>query len=397
MLSQRQIFLDHLAQTSPLPIALEIIKANGIYLYDASGRIYFDLISGISVSHLGHRHPKVIDAIKKQADDYLHLMAYGEFIQSPQVKFARLLTDHLPENLSTIYFVNSGSEATEGALKLAKRFTGRTELVCFKNGYHGSTQGALSVAGNEELKNSFRPLLPDVRILRFNSFDDLEQITGKTACVLVEPVQGEAGIVMPVSDYLPAIRKRCDETVALLIFDEIQTAFGRTGNLFAFNSSFCGITPDILLLGKALGGGMPLGAFISSKEIMRALTNKPVLGHITTFGGHPVCCAAGHAAMEALLAENLMDAVADKEKLFREKLIHPLIKNIHGKGLFLSLEFESEELNKKIVSACIEKGVVVDWFLFAPERMRIAPPLIITETQIDTACKIILKSIHQQT
>lgn len=395
MLTQRQIFFEHLAQTSNAPIALEIVKANGVYLYDASGRIIFDLISGISVSNIGHRHPKVLEAIKKQLDDYLHLMVYGEYIQSPQVKFAELLTQHLPPSLSNVYFVNSGSEATEGALKLAKRFTGRTGLISFKNAYHGSTQGALSLAGNEDLKNSFRPLLPDVKILSFNSQNDLKYITPKTASVLVEPIQGEAGIILPENDFLVQVRKRCDETGALLIFDEIQTAFGRTGKLFAFEHY--NVLPDILLLGKALGGGMPLGAFITSKKIMQVLTNDPVLGHITTFGGHPVCCAAGHAAMHALLNEKMMATVMEKEKLFRKHLVHPLIKNIRGKGLFLALQFENEEMNRKAVSCCIEKNVLVDWFLFAPEYMRVAPPLSITETQIDTACKLILKAINQLT
>ncbi len=395
MTSQRQVFLDHLAQTSPAPLALEIVKANGTYLYDAAGKIYFDLISGISVSNVGHHHPKVIEAIKKQADDYLHLMVYGEYIQSPQVKFAQLLTQHLPERLSNVFFVSSGSEATEGALKLAKRFTGRTGLIGFTNAYHGSTQGALSVGGNEELKNSFRPLLPDVKILSFNSISDLEQIKDHTAAVIVEPIQGEAGIILPENNFLAELRERCNETGALLIFDEIQTGFGRTGKLFAFEDYK--VVPDILLLGKALGGGMPLGAFVSSKEIMQSLTHDPVLGHITTFGGHPVCCAAGHAAMQVLLSENLLENISKKEELFRKNLQHPFIKNIRGKGLFLALEFEREDLNKKIIQVCIEKGVVVDWFLFAPGCMRIAPPLTITETQIETASKLIVKSMNQLT
>jgi acetylornithine/N-succinyldiaminopimelate aminotransferase len=395
MISQRQIFFDHLAQTSSAPLALEIAKANGTYLYDHSGKIYFDLISGISVSNVGHRHPKVIEAIKKQLDDYLHLMVYGEYIQSPQVKFAGLLTEHLPQNLSNVFFVNSGSEATEGALKLAKRFTGRTGLVCFKNAYHGSTHGALSVGGNEELKNSFRPLLPDVTVLSYNAIEELEQITRQTACVLVEPIQAEAGIILPSNNFLEKLRARCNETGTLLIFDEIQTAFGRTGKLFAFEHY--NVVPDILLLGKALGGGMPLGAFISSVEIMRSLTHNPVLGHITTFGGHPVCCAAGLAAMQVLEDEKLLESVPKKEALFRKNLQHPRIKNIRGKGLFLSLEFETAEMNKKIIQHCIEKSVIVDWFLFAPHCMRIAPPVTISEAQIETACNLIIKSINQLT
>jgi len=395
MSSQREIFFSNLAQTSPAPLALEIVKADGVYLYDASGKTYFDLISGISVSSVGHRHPKVIEAIKGQMDNYLHLMVYGEYIQSPQVKFAELLTQHLPKNLSSVFFTGSGSEATEGAMKLAKRFTGRTGIVSFSNAYHGSTQGALSIAGNEELKNSFRPLLPGIKILSFNSSEDLDQIDSQTACVIVEPIQGEAGVIVPENNFLKHLRTRCDETGALLVFDEIQTAFGRTGKLFAFEHY--DVIPDIILLGKALGGGMPSGAFISSKEIMQALTYNPVLGHITTFGGHPLCCAAGNAAMIALLNEKLMEGVKQKEECFRKNLVHSSIKNIRGKGLFLALEFENEKLNREIVALCIEKGVIVDWFLFAPHFMRIAPPLTITEAQIETACKLISESINQLT
>ena len=391
MLTQRQIFFEHLGQTSLSPIALEIVKANGTFLHDAAGKIYFDLISGISVSNVGHRHPKIIEAIKKQLDDYLHVMVYGECIQSPQVKFAQMLALQLPSNLSSIFFVNSGSEATEGALKLCKRITGRTQMVCFNNAYHGSTQGALSVAGNEELKNSFRPLLPGVTILPFNSEAELLQITDKTACVIVEPIQGEAGVILPEDDFLVKVRHRCDETGALLIFDEIQTAFGRTGKFFAFEHF--GVVPDVLLLGKALGGGMPLGAFIASNELMGSLTSNPVLGHITTFGGHPLSCAAGYASMQVIIEEKLMESVQHKEALFRKYLQHPFIRDIRGKGLFLTLEFESEELNKRIVHRCIENGVLVDWFLFASHCLRIAPPLNISDKQIETACRLIIKSI----
>ena len=391
MLTQRQIFFEHVGQTSPSPIALEIVKANGIFLHDAAGKIYFDLISGISVSNVGHRHPKIIEAIKDQLDDYLHVMVYGECIQSPQVKFAHKLASLLPSNLSSIFFVNSGSEATEGALKLCKRSTGRTQMVCFNNAYHGSTQGALSVAGNEELKNSFRPLLPGVTILPFNSETALLQITNKTACVIAESIQGEAGVILPAYDFLVKLRNRCDETGALLIFDEIQTAFGRTGKFFAFEHF--GVVPDVLLLGKALGGGMPLGAFIASNGLMASLTSNPVLGHITTFGGHPLSCAAGYASMQVIIEEKLMESVQQKEALFRKYLQHPFIQEVRGKGLFLSLEFESEELNKRIVHRCIENGVLVDWFLFASHCLRIAPPLNITDKQIETACRLIIKSI----
>ena len=391
MLTQRQLFFNHIAQTSELPLALEIEKAEGVYLYDVSGKRYIDLISGISVSNIGHRHPKVIAAIKDQLDKYMHLMVYGEYIQSPQVQFAKLLSEHLPSTLSSVYFVNSGSEAIEGAMKLAKRFTGRTEIISFKNGYHGSTQGSLSIMGNEEFKNAFRPLLPDTKQIEFNNSDDLKLITSKTACVVVETIQGEAGAIVPQTNFLKALRERCTEVGALLVADEIQCGFGRTGKLFAFEHY--NVVPDILCLAKGMGGGMPIGAFISSKEIMHSLTNNPILGHITTFGGHPVCCAAGLATLNVLLEEKLIDSVEEKEQLFRKLLKHPKIKSIKGKGLLLALEFDNYEQNKKIIDACIEKGVIVDWFLFNSHSMRIAPPLTITEEEIRFSCDIILKCI----
>jgi len=386
----RDLFFHHVAQTSPSPLALEIVQARGCELTNRDGKKYLDLISGISVSNLGHGHPAIIDAIKKQTDEYLHLMVYGEMIESPQVLLAKRLSELLPKNLSCTYFVNSGAEAVEGALKLAKRYTARNELVTFRNAYHGSTLGALSVCGNEELKNAFRPLIPDVRILNYNSFDDLTQITKKTACVIVEPIQAEAGVILPAKGFLKAIRERCTETGSLLIFDEIQTAMGRTGRLFAFEDE--DVIPDILLLAKAFGGGMPLGAFISSKEIMSVLTHHPVLGHITTFGGHPVCCAAALASLDEM-NEGLLASVAKKEKSFREQINSEHIKQIRGKGLLLCLQFKSEEMNKKIIHSCIENGVIVDWFLFAPDCMRIAPPLIINEAEIGRACAVINKSI----
>ena len=393
MITQRQLFFNHVAQTSEMPMGLEIEKAEGIYLTDIYGKRYMDLISGISVSNVGHRHPKVISAIKNQVDKYMHLMVYGEYIQSPQVQLATLLTSLLPKNLNSAYFVNSGSEAIEGAMKLAKRHTGRTEIVYFNNAYHGSSQGSLSIMGNEEFKNAFRPLLPDTRQIRFNNSADLGEITELTACVVVETIQGEAGAIVPKDDFLKQLSKRCKETGTLLIADEIQSGFGRTGKLFAFEHY--GFVPDIICMAKGMGGGMPIGAFVSSNEIMKSLTNNPILGHITTFGGHPVCCAASLAVLSVLLEENLMADVEVKEALFRKLLIHPKIKSINGKGLLLSLELESFELNKAIIDKCIEKGVIVDWFLFNSNSMRIAPPLIISEEEITIACNVILKSIGE--
>lgn len=392
MLTNRQLFFNHLAQTSQTPLALEIEKAEGIYLFDTSGKKYMDLISGISVSNVGHRHPKVLTAIQQQLDRYMHLMVYGEYIQSPQVKLAKQLTEYLPENLNSVYFVNSGSEAIEGAMKLAKRFTGRTEIISFKNAYHGSTQGSLSIMGNEEFKNAFRPLLPDTRQIRYNSTNDLEFITSQTSAVVVETIQGEAGAVVPQNNFLKHLRERCTKTGTLLIADEVQCGFGRTGKLFAFEHF--DFVPDILCIAKGMGGGMPIGAFISSKEIMNTLTQSPILGHITTFGGHPVCCAASAATLKVIIEESLIEQVDSKEQLFRTLLKHPKIKAIQGKGLLLSVEFESYEQNKTIIDKCIEKGVITDWFLFNAHSMRIAPPLTITEEEIRNACSIILKCIE---
>lgn len=371
---------------------LEIVKAEGVELFDVNGKKYVDLISGISVSNLGHRHPAVIDAIKKQLDDYMHLMVYGELIQSPQVQLAKALADILPENLNSCYFVNSGTEAIEGAMKLAKRFTGRTEIIAFKNAYHGSTHGALSLNSHEYFKNSFRPLLPGIRFLEFNNKDDLKFISNKTACVVSEVIQGEAGAIVPANDFHKALSERCAETGALLISDEVQTGFGRTGTMFAFEQYH--FVPDILVLAKGMGGGMPLGTFISSKEIMNSLIDNPVLGHTTTFGGHPVSCAASLATLNVLSEMNLKEA-EEKNNIFKKRLIHPSIKNISGKGLLLGVEFENAEVNKKIINRCIEHGVVTDWFLFAGNKMRIAPPLIIDNDCIIKCCDIILESINE--
>ena len=391
-MNQRELFFQNIAQTSASPLALEIVKAEGCSLFDINGKEFIDLIGGISVANIGHRHPEVIAAIKKQLDAYLHIMVYGEFIEAPQVQYAKLLTDHLPSTLNSVYFTNSGTEATEGAMKLAKRVTGGIQIIAFKNAYHGSTQGALSVIGNEYWRNSFRPLLPDVLHFEYNSFDSLKEIRQHTACVIAETVQGEAGIIAPSKEWMQALKKRCSETGTLLILDEIQTGFGRTGKLWGFEHF--DITPDILLLGKALGGGMPLGAFIADKRLMGSLTNNPELGHITTFGGHPVCCSSGMAAMKVLLKEKLIDKVKEKEKLFLSLLTHPKIKAIRSFGLWLAVEFDSFETNKKIIDACIKAGVLTDWFLFAPNCLRISPPLIISEKQIKRAANTIISSIH---
>ncbi len=390
-MNQRELFLQHVAQTSSAPLALEIVKADGVMLYDTDGKEYIDLIGGISVANVGHRHPKVIAAIQKQLEAYLHIMVYGEFIETPQVQYAKLLTDHLPQSLNSVYFTNSGTEATEGAMKLAKRVTNRTQIIAFNNSYHGSTQGALSLIGNEYWRNAFRPLLPDILHLEYNSFESLNEITEQTACVIAETVQGEAGIIVPAKEWTQALQKKCTDTGALLILDEIQTGFGRTGKLWGFEHF--DTVPDILLLGKALGGGMPLGAFIADKKLMSALTENPVLGHITTFGGHPVCCAAGMAAMRTLLEEKMMNEVNKKENLFRSLLIHPKIKAVRSFGLWIAIEFDSFEINKKVIDKCIANGVLTDWFLFAPDCLRISPPLIIPEEQISKACTVLLSSL----
>ncbi|MBC7615987.1 MAG: aspartate aminotransferase family protein [Pedobacter sp.] len=391
MLTQRQLFLKYNAQTSTTPLLLEFVKAKGIYMYDVDGKKYMDLIAGIGVSNVGHCHPTVVEAIKNQAETYMHLMVYGEFVQTPQINFAKALADVLPANLNCTYFVSSGSEAIEGAMKLAKRYTNRTAIIAYKNSYHGSTHGALSLMGNEEFKQAYRPLLPDIAFINFNHLPDLDQITTATAAVFIETIQGEAGIRVPSIGYLQALRKKCTETGTLLIFDEIQCGFGRTGKMFGFEHF--DVVPDILLLAKGIGGGMPIGAFISSKEIMSVLSENPILGHITTFGGHPVSCAAGLATLNTILTENLVSDVEKKGQLFKTLLQHPAIKQVRGKGLMLAVEFDSYETNKAIIDACIVDGIITDWFLHCSKSMRIAPPLIITEEEIKEACNIILKNI----
>lgn len=392
-MNEREFFLKHIAQTSPSPLEFEIAKAEVCSLYDVNGKEYIDLIGGISVANIGHRHPKVVEAIKNQLDAYMHVMVYGEFIESPQVQYAKLLTDHLPASLNSVYFTNSGAEAIEGSMKLAKRVTNRLQIVAFKNSYHGSTQGALSIIGDEYWRNSFRPLLPDILHLDYNSFESLNEISERTACVIVETVQAEAGIIVPSNEWMQSLRNKCTETGALLILDEIQAGFGRTGKLWGFENF--DIIPDILALGKALGGGMPLGAFIADKKIMNALTEDPVLGHITTFGGHPICCAAGMAAMKVLLEEKIVDVVKQKEELFNSLLIHSAIRSIRSFGLWMAIEFDSFETNKKIIDTSLKNGLMTDWFLFSSNSLRISPPLIISEDEITKSSKLLMEAIDK--
>lgn len=392
MISQRELFLLNNAQTSTSPNFLEIERAEGLYLYDKNGKSYMDLVSGFAVSNIGHRHPKVIEAIKAQLDKYLHLTVYGEFVQSPMVLFAQKLVSVLPEQLDNVYFVNSGTEATEGALKLAKGFTGRSGIISCKNSYHGSTHGALSVMGNEHYKQKYRPLLPDVSFINFGVIADLEMITIETACVIMETVQGEAGIRVATKEYMQKLRERCTATGTLLILDEIQAAFGRTGKLFAFEHY--GIVPDILLLAKALGGGMPIGAFIANREVMGVLKQNPILGHITTFGGHPVSTVSGLASLNVILEEDLVNGVTAKGELFKQLLVHPLIKELRGIGLMISIQLDSFAQVESVSKLCAADGVVIDWFLHCETALRIAPPLIITEEEIRKACGIILKALN---
>jgi acetylornithine/succinyldiaminopimelate/putrescine aminotransferase len=384
-------FLHNLAQTSPQPFLIPIERAEGVYLYTPEGKAYMDMISGIGVSSIGHRHPHVINAIKQQLDKHLHVMVYGEYIQSTSNELAKKLTSLLPKELNCSYFVNSGTEANEAALKLAKRYTGRTEIISCHKSYHGSTHGSLSVSGNEIKKQAFRPLLPDVRFIEFNKQSDLDNITTRTACVIMETIQGDAGVRVPDLAYMKAVRTRCDETGALLILDEIQCGMGRTGKLFAFEHF--GIVPDVLTIAKAFGGGLPIGVFISSEEKMKCLTHDPMLGHITTFGGNPVCCASALATLEVIEQENLVSQVESKGKLIESLIQHPKIKAVRRIGLLFAFDFENEETVNKIVQHAKEQGVICYWFLSHPNSFRIAPPLTITEQEIKKACAIILDAI----
>ncbi len=389
--NQRQLFLQHVAQTSPEPLALEITRAEGALLFTADGKPHIDLIGGISVANIGHRHPKVVAAIQKQLDAYMHIMVYGELVQTPQVQYATLLTQHLPDSLNSVYFTNSGAEAIEGAMKLSKRYTGRHKIIACNFSYHGSTQGALSLLGDEYWRSAYRPLLPGITHVNYNTQEAIDAIDNQTACIIVETIQAEGGVKPPTAKWLQDLRKKCTKTGTLLVLDEVQAGFGRTGKLWGFENF--DIVPDILVLGKALGGGMPLGAFVANKNIMDSFTANPVLGHITTFGGHPVCCAAGMAAMQALLEENMMAQVKEKEQLFVSLLQHPSIVAVHHYGLWLAVEFDSFATNKRVIDACIENGVFSDWFLFAANSLRISPPLVITNEQIKQACDVILAAI----
>jgi len=393
-LTNRELFYRNVAIPSEEPEALEIVRAEGIYIYDDLGNEYVDLVSGVSVSNVGHLHPKVVKAVEDQIKKYMHLMVYGKYIQSPQVRLAGLMTEHLPESLDSVFFVNSGSEAIEGALKLAKRMTGRTEMIAFKNAYHGHTHGAMSLLGNEEMKYAFYPLLPDVKFLEFNDLDSLSEITSKTACVLIEPIQAEAGIIIPDKNYIRAVRERCTETETVLIFDEVQMGFGRTGKLFAFEHF--GVVPDILCLAKAMGGGMPIGAFVSSKKNMKLLTHHPELGHITTFGGHPVSCAAALASLEVILQEKLHEQAQAKGRMFVKRLSgHPLVKEIRQTGLMLAVELKDEDTLNKAERELFKSRLIIDRFLFDYRSFRIAPPLTINEEEIEKISQLIITSLNQ--
>jgi acetylornithine/N-succinyldiaminopimelate aminotransferase len=387
----RNVFYRHLAQTSPHPLALDIVKAEGCVLYDRSGKTYLDLVAGLAVNNVGHRHPKVVQAIKGQCDRYLHVIPYGEFVQEPQVRFAEALTAQLPPSLNSVYFVNSGTEGIEGAIKLAKRITGRMRLIGCRKSYHGSTHGALSLTDNPKKRYRNLPLLPDTLHITFNEPKDLDLITEEAACVVVEPVQGDAGVRVPDVAWMKALRERCDATGALLVVDEIQTGFGRTGRLFAFEHF--GVVPDILVLGKALGGGMPMGAFVSSNERMHLLTHDPVLGHITTFGGHPIPCVAGHAALEVLLNEDLSANAERMGALFKQLLVHPAIHEVRGRGLMLAVDLGDAGRVQHVVMDCLAHGVLGFWFLSCPTAFRIAPPLVISEDQAREACAVILRAL----
>ncbi len=393
-MGNRELFFRHLGISSANPMALEINRANGIYLYDETGKEYIDLVSGVSVSNVGHCHPLIISAITNQVNKYMHLMVYGEYIQNPQVQLAKALTDLLPSNLDSVYLVNSGSEAIEGAVKLAKRYTGRTEVIAFEDAYHGSTQGALSIAGNEYLKNSFRPLIPDIRHIRFNSLEDLELITERTACVVTESIQAEAGIILPKEQYLNALWLRCSQTGTLLILDDVQMGFGRTGRFFSFENF--GFVPDVLVLAKAMGGGMPIGAFISSAIIMNTLTHNPELGHITTFGGHPVCCAAALANIKIINDEKVIHEAGNKGECFKKELSDlTKIKEIRQFGLMLGIDLASSIQADKAMKIMMENGLLSDRFLFRPQSFRIAPPLTITYSEIEKTIQLIKLSINQ--
>lgn len=391
MLTNRQLFLLHTAQTSNSPRLTEIQHAEGIYLYGPDGKEYIDLVSGFAVNNIGHRHPKVVKAIKDQLDKHLHLTVFGEFVQSPQIELAKKLVSVLPKSLSSVYFVNSGTEATEGAMKIAKRYTGRSKIIAANKAYHGSTQGALSLIGNEDYRKAYGPLLPGIEFINFNSISDLSTIDTETAAVILETIQGEAGVCVPQKDWIQAVREKCDETGTLLILDEIQTGFGRTGKLFGFEHY--DVIPDIVLLAKGMGGGMPIGAFVARQEIMDVIKDNPMLGHITTFGGHPLSCSAALASLNTILDEKLIEDVEQKANLFRSLLKHPSISEIRGQGFMMAIQLSSFEQVENVSRYCAENGIMIDWFLHCETALRLAPPLIIEESQIKKSCEIILKGI----
>ena len=399
MITHRELFLKNVAQTSDFPLALEIDRAEGVYMYGKDGKQYMDLISGIGVSNVGHRHLKVTQAIHDQVDKYLHLMVYGEYVQTPQTLLAEALVKTLDKGcrkypvLDNVYFTNSGTEAVEGAMKLAKRYTGRQEIISCINAYHGATQGALSLSGSENFKRNYRPLLPEIKQIRHGNFDDIQLISCRTAAVFIEIIAGEAGVRIPEYQYFIKLRRQCDLTGTLLVIDEIQTGFGRTGTFWAFQQF--GFYPDVLLCAKGMGGGMPIGAFIANQKIMSVFKNNPILGHITTFGGHPVSCAASLATLNVILEENLLEKIKDKAQIFKDLLVHEKIKEVRNQGLIMAVEFENFDTLKPIIDRAIEKGVITDWFLFCDNSMRIAPPLIITEEEIIKACSVILSVINQ--
>lgn len=390
----KQEFFKYQAQTTPYAAGFEVEKAEGSYIYGKDGRAYLDFVAGVSANTLGHSHPKVVNAIKEQADKYLHVMVYGEYAQEKPVELCRLLAEATPEPLEVTYLVNSGAEAIDGALKLAKRYTGREEIISMKNSYHGNTHGALSVSGNEFQKREFRPLLPMISFIEFNNEEEFSKITEKTACVIAETIQGAAGFLTPSQNYFKNLKKRCEEVGALLILDEIQPGFGRTGKLFSFEHY--DMVPDILVMGKGMGGGVPVGAFMSSAEIMKSLQHSPKLGHITTFGGNPLIAAASYATLKEVLDSGLMNEVEEKEKLFRELLVHPKIKKVNGRGLMLAVELESPEYTLDVAKRCMEKGLIVFWQLYRNEFMRISPPLTISKEEIKKGCEIILEALNEE-
>ncbi|AKP54036.1 aspartate aminotransferase family protein [Cyclobacterium amurskyense] len=392
-MNNRQLFLSHLAQTTDFPLMIEIEKAEGVFLYGSNGEKYMDLISGIGVSNIGHRHPNVLAAIHDQLDKYLHLMVYGEYVQQPQTLLAQALVNTLPDSLNNVYLVNSGSEAIEGALKLAKRFNNRREIISCVDAYHGSSHGALSVGGNELFKRAYRPLLPGIRNINYGAIEQLEHITTDTSAIILETIQGEAGVRIADKEYFMALREKCNQTGTLLIMDEVQTGFGRTGKFWAFEHF--NIVPDIVVCAKGMGGGMPIGAFVTSKKIMDVFKENPLLGHITTFGGHPVSAAASLATIQTITEGNLIEQVEEKATMFKRLLVHPKIKEIRSKGLMMAVAFDSFEVLKPIIDRCIDNGVITDWFLYCDNAMRIAPPLTINFEEIQEACQCILQSINE--